>query len=102
MNIKITGNHVDTGDSLKDYIQEKMSKLERHVKPVQQVHVILHIEKNNQHRAEATVNLKGTQLFAESLGDNLYAAIDTLIDKLDRQAIKHKEKMHGHHGRDEE
>jgi putative sigma-54 modulation protein len=101
MNIKITGNHVDTGDSLKTYIQEKMSKVERHVKPVQQVHVVLHMDKN-QHRAEATVNLKGTQLFAESLGENFYAAIDTLVDKLDRQAIKHKEKMHGHQGRDED
>jgi putative sigma-54 modulation protein len=100
MNIKITGNHVDTGDALKTFIEEKMLKLERHVKPIQQVHVILHLDKN-QHRAEATVNLKGAQLFAESSGENMYAAIDTLLDKLDRQAIKHKEKSHGH-GRNED
>lgn len=101
MQVKITGKHVDTGDTLRNFIEEKMLRLERHVKPIQQVHVILHLEKNG-HRAEATVNLKGAQLFAESMGEDMYAAIDTLIDKLDRQAIKHKEKMKGHHGRDED
>jgi len=95
MQIKITGNHVDTGETLKTFIEEKLLRIERHVKPIQQVHVILHVDKN-QHRAEATINLRGTQLFAQSVGENMYAAIDTLIDKLDRQAIKHKEKMKDH------
>lgn len=101
MQVKITGQHVDITDALRNFIQEKMLRIERHVKPVQQVHVILHVDKTA-HRAEATVNLKGTQLFAESLGEDMYAAIDTLIDKLDRQAIKHKEKMKDHHEKDEE
>lgn len=95
MQIKITGNHVDTGETLRSFIEEKLLRIERHVKPIQQVHVILHVDKT-QHRAEATVNLRGAQLFAESVGENMYAAIDTLIDKLDRQAIKHKEKMKDH------
>lgn len=101
MQIKITGNHVDTGDALKSFIEDKMQRIERHVKPIQQVHFVLHLDKN-QHRAEATINVKGAQLFAESVGENMYSAIDTLIDKLDRQAIKHKEKMKDHHSRDEE
>lgn len=95
MLIKITGNHVDTGDTLKTFIEEKLLRIQRHVKPIQQVHVILHVDKT-EHRAEATVNVKGAQLFAESVGENMYAAIDTLVDKLDRQAIKHKEKMKDH------
>lgn len=95
MQIIITGNHVDTGEPLKTFIEEKMMKIERHVQPIQKIHVILHVDKN-QHRAEATVGLKGVQLFAESVGENMYAAIDGLVDKLDRQAIKHKDKQKGH------
>jgi len=101
MQVKITGQHVDITEPLKTFIEEKLLRIERHVKPVLQVHVILHVDKNS-HRAEATVNLKGIQLFAESVGEDMYAAIDTLVDKLDRQAIKHKEKMKGHHGREDE
>jgi putative sigma-54 modulation protein len=101
MQVKITGQHVDITEPLRAFIEEKLLRIERHVKPIQQVHVILHLDKNA-HRAEATVNLKGTQLFAESLGEDMYAAIDTLIDKLDRQAIKHKEKMKDHHSREDE
>jgi putative sigma-54 modulation protein len=97
MNIKITGNHVDTGENLKNFIEEKMLRVERHLQQIQQVHFMLHpVDRHNQFRAEATVNVKGGQLIAESTGESMYAAIDTLIDKLDRQAIKHKDKWKGH------
>lgn len=94
MQIKITGQNVEISDSLRTFIEEKLERVERHVKPITNAHVILHIEKTEQ-RAEATLNVKGAQLFAESVGQDLYAAVDTLVDKLVRQAMKHKEKMNG-------
>jgi len=94
MQVNITGQNVDITEALRTFIDEKFERIERHVKSVTPAHVILHIEKTQQ-RAEATINVKGAQLFAESVGSDLYAAVDTLVDKLVRQAIKHKEKMNG-------
>lgn len=95
MQINLTGHHVDITDSLRDYVDNKFTKLERHFDHITNVHVILNVEKLNQ-KAEATVHLMGGEVFATSEHNDMYAAIDGLIDKLDRQVIKHKEKIKRH------
>lgn len=95
MQINLTGHHVEITDSLKDYVDTKFTKLERHFDHINNVHVILNVEKLNQ-KAEATLHLSGTEVFATSQHNDMYAAIDSLIDKLDRQVIKHKEKVKRH------
>ena len=94
MQIKITGHHVEVTDALKNYVNEKFQRIERHFEHVIDTHVILSVEKLVQ-KAEATVHVNGANLFAEQEHSDLYAAIDGLIDKLDRQTIKHKEKQNG-------
>lgn len=96
MNLAVTGHHVEVTDALKDYVSEKMDKLERHFDNITDIHVILSVEKLRQ-QAEATIDLTGTKIHAESESEDMYAAIDALIDKLDRQVIKHKEKLRDHH-----
>ena len=95
MQINLTGHHVEITDSLRDYVDSKFTKLERHFDSINNVHVILNVEKLNQ-KAEATVHLTGGEVFATSEHSDMYAAIDGLIDKLDRQVIKHKEKSKRH------
>ncbi|WP_300320168.1 ribosome hibernation promoting factor [Idiomarina sp.] len=95
MQINLTGHHIDITESLREYVDTKFAKLERHFDHITNVHVILNVEKTNQ-KAEATVHLNGGEIFAESVHEDMYAAIDGLIDKLDRQVIKHKEKMKKH------
>jgi len=101
MNLTITGHHLDVTESLRNYVASKMEKLERHSADVQDINVILSVEKLQQ-KAEATVNLKGNQLFADTAEQDMYAAIDLLTDKLDRQLIKHKEKIKDHHRKDKD
>ena len=96
MQLNITGHHVDVTDSLKSYVDTKIKRLERHFDHMTNVHVILSVEKER-HKAEATVHVNGANLFAESEEENMYAAIDSLTDKLDRQVKKHKEKLTDHH-----
>ena len=95
MQINLTGHHVDITDSLRNYVDTKFEKLERHFDSINNVHVILNVEKLNQ-KAEATVHLNGGEVFANSEHTDMFAAIDGLIDKLDRQVIKHKEKLKRH------
>ncbi len=95
MQINLTGRHVEITDSLREYVDSKFSKLERHFENINNVHVILNVEKLKQ-IAEAKVHLNGGEVFAMSEDENMYAAIDQLIDKLDRQVIKHKEKLSRH------
>ena len=95
MQINLTGHHVDITDSVRDYVDTKFTKLERHFDHINNVHVILNVEKLNQ-KAEATVHMSGGEVFATAEHNDMYAAIDGLIDKLDRQVIKHKEKMKRH------
>lgn len=101
MNLTVTGHHLDVTDSLRHYVSSKMDRLERHSDAVTDIHVILTVEKQRQ-KAEATVNVKGAQLFADTIDADMYAAIDLLTDKLDRQLIKHKEKAKDHHRKDKE
>ncbi len=96
MQLNITGHHVDVTDAMHDYVTDKLARLERHFDHVTNAHVILSVEKQRQ-KAEATVHVSGAQLFAESEDGNLYAAIDDMVDKLDRQIRRHKEKLTDHH-----
>jgi putative sigma-54 modulation protein len=95
MKIELTGHHIDITDSLRNYVTEKMEKLERHFDKVSNIHVILDVEKKTQ-KAEATVHMSGHDIFAEAHGEDMYASIDALADKLDRQVKKHKEKIKNH------
>ncbi|GEK08788.1 ribosomal subunit interface protein [Pseudoalteromonas peptidolytica] len=95
MQLNLTGRHVEITDSLRDYVTNKFAKLERHFDHINNVHVILDVEKLVQ-KAEATLHVNGGELFASTEHQDMYAAIDGLIDKLDRQVIKHKEKLTRH------
>ncbi|MEM7209329.1 MAG: ribosome-associated translation inhibitor RaiA [Pseudomonadota bacterium] len=99
MNLSVTGRHLDVTSSLRNYITGKMDRLERHFDNVTNVHVILSVEKLRQ-KAEATINLSGAKIYADTTDGDMYAAIDLLTDKLDRQVIKHKEKIKDHHRRE--
>lgn len=99
MQINLTGHHIDITAALKNYVDNKFERLERHFDHVTNVHVILSVEKLRQ-KAEATLSINGANVFADSVHEDMYAAIDTLIDKLDRQVIRHKEKLTNHRNGD--
>mgnify|MGYP001812858988 FL=1 len=96
MQLNLTGHHVDLTSSMRDYVNSKMERLERHFDIVQDIHVVLSVEKLR-HKAEATLHINGGNVFADAVEGDMYAAIDALTDKLDRQVKKHKEKMTDHH-----
>ena len=99
MQLSISGHHLEVTSALRDYVTEKLGRLERHYDHITNVHVILSVEKLQQ-RAEATLHISGAELFADADCEDLYAAIDKLADKLDRQILKYKEKTQDrHHGR---
>ncbi len=91
MNLKLTGNHVEITDAMRDYVISKISKITRHFDHVIDVSVILSVEKLKQ-KAEANVHIRGKDIFVETDSEDMYASIDSLVDKLDRQILKHKEK----------
>ncbi|MBX3616778.1 ribosome hibernation-promoting factor, HPF/YfiA family [Nitrosomonas sp.] len=91
MNLKLTGNHVEITDAMRDYVTSKIGKITRHFDHVIDVSVILSVEKLRQ-KAEANVHIRGKDIFVETDSEDMYASIDSLIDKLDRQILKHKEK----------
>jgi putative sigma-54 modulation protein len=97
MQINLTGHHVDITEPLKDYVDSKFERLERHFDQVINVHVILSVEKLRQ-KAEASIQINGAKLFADAVHEDMYAAIDALIDKLDRQVLKYKEKRQTRRG----
>jgi len=99
MQLSVTGHQIDVTDSLRAYVSNKIEKIERHFDHVSDVHCVLKVEKLR-HTAEATVNVNGGKIFADSTEEDMYAAIDSLVDKLDRQVRKHKEKMVDHHARE--
>lgn len=95
MQINLTGHHVEITASLRDYVDTKFAKLERHFDHINNVYVVLTVEKINQ-KAEATLHLSGTEVHASSVNADMYASIDTLVDKLDRQVLKYKGKIANH------
>lgn len=96
MQIDITGHQLDVTTSMRDYFNSKFTRIKRHFDQVINVHVILSVEKIH-HKAEATMHINGKTLFAESVEEDLYAAIDLLIDKLDKQVRRHKDKITSKH-----
>lgn len=96
MRIEINGHQIDVTPALRDYVLARLDKLERHSDQLLDGHVILTVEKLVQ-KAEATLNLAGRSMHAEATAADMYAAIDLLADKLDRQVLKHKEKVTDHH-----
>jgi putative sigma-54 modulation protein len=91
MNLHLSGHHVDVTPAMRDYVTNKFARITRHFDHVIDVKVILSVEKLKQ-KIEANVHLSGKDIFVESHDPDMYAAIDTLVDKLDRQILKHKEK----------
>jgi putative sigma-54 modulation protein len=99
MQINLTGHHVEITPSLRDYLKEKLDRIGRHFEHATDIRCILTVEKL-EHKAEATLNVSGSALHAHSVEEDMYAAIDSLTDKLNRQVRKHKEKQTDHHARE--
>lgn len=98
MNLNITGHHLEVTPAIRDYVDAKLSRVTRHFDHVIDVNVIMTVEKLVQ-KIEANIHVSGKDIHAEVSDADMYAAIDLLADKLDRQVLKHKEK-NGAHGRD--
>lgn len=95
MNFTISGHHLDVTPSLKEYVMNKLERVRRHFDQVIDVNMILSVEKLRQ-KAEITLHLSGKDIHVEAVHEDMYAAIDALIDKLDRQVCKHKERVQDH------
>jgi len=95
MQLTVSGHHIDITDALRMHVSDKFDKLQRHIDHITKIEVTLIVEKQL-HKAEAGLHVSGADLFASAESDDMYAAIDALADKLDRQIIKHKEKHRGH------
>jgi putative sigma-54 modulation protein len=91
MNLNLSGHHLEITPAIREHVLSKIDKVKRHFENVIDVNVILSVEKLKQ-KAEANVHLSGKTIFVECEDENLYVAIDSLIEKLDRQILKHKEK----------
>ncbi len=100
MNLTISGHHVEVTPAIRDYVQSKLERVRRHFDQVIDIAVILTVdklrEKDKRHKVDINLHLSGKDIHVESLAHDLYAAIDTLMDKLDRQVIKHKGKIQDH------
>ena len=92
MQVTVSGHHIEVTDSLRNYVSSKLERLERHFDRITNMNVILSVEKQRQ-KAESTIHVSGGEIYADAEDDDLYAAIDMLADKLDRQLIKKKEKI---------
>ncbi len=96
MTLQISGHHLEITPAIHDYVTGKLERVTRHFDNVIDVNVILSVDKLKQ-KAEVTVHLSGKDVFVEAVDEDLYAAIDCLVDKLDRQVQKHKQKVQDHH-----
>ncbi|MDA1106822.1 MAG: ribosome-associated translation inhibitor RaiA [Proteobacteria bacterium] len=96
MHISLSGHHVEITPALRSYLTGKLERVQRHFDQVTEMKVILSVAKLRQ-KAEATLNINGSSLHADAEDEDMYAAIDALADKLDRQIKKHKEKITDHH-----
>jgi putative sigma-54 modulation protein len=92
MQIEISGHHVEVTPALREYVATKLEKLSRHFDHITNTHVTLTVEKSRQ-RADAQIHVSGADIVASSESEDMYSAIDTMSDKLDRQLIKYKEKI---------
>jgi putative sigma-54 modulation protein len=101
MNLTITGHHLEVTPALREYVQTKLGRVTRHFDQVVDIHVRLSVEnlreKERRQKAAVTVHLKGRDISIEQAHEDLYAAIDELADKLDRQVVRHKDRLQDHH-----
>ena len=101
MNLTISGHHLEVTPALRNYVTTKLDRITRHFEQVVDIKVLLTVEKQKEkerrQRAECKIHVKGNDLFAESSHEDLYAALDELVDKLDRQVWRHKSRMQDHH-----
>ncbi len=101
MNLTISGHHIEVTPALRSYVTTKLDRIKRHFDQVVDVKVLLTVEKQTEkdlrQRAECNIHVKGTDMFAESSHADLYAAVDELVDKLDRQVVRHKSRLQNHH-----
>lgn len=102
MNLTISGHHLDVTPALRSYVTNKLDRITRHFDQLVDIKVLLSVEKQKEkerrQRAECNIHVKGNDLFAESTHADLYAAVDELMDKLDRQVVRHKDRLQDHHG----
>lgn len=96
MNLQISGHHIEVTPALREYVENRLDPVVRHFDRVTGVNVILSVEKLMQ-KAEVTLHVPGKDIHVENAGDDLYAAIDVLFDKLDRQVQKYKQQVQDHH-----
>ncbi|QHI98699.1 ribosome-associated translation inhibitor RaiA [Xylophilus rhododendri] len=101
MNLTISGHHLDVTPALRGYVTTKLGRVMRHYEDVVDIKVILTVDKQKEkqlrQRAECSIHVKGNEMFAESCHADLYAAVDELMDKLDRQVVRHKDRVQNHH-----
>jgi putative sigma-54 modulation protein len=99
MNLHLTGHQLPITPAIREYVGAKLQRITDHFDYVVDVNVIMSVEKLKQ-KIEATVHVRGKDIFCESSAADMYAAIDRLADKLDRTILKHKEKnlAHRHDG----
>jgi putative sigma-54 modulation protein len=101
MNLTISGHHLEVTPALREYVLTKLDRVTRHFDQVVDVTVLLSVrklkEKELRQKAEVTLHVKGKDIFVEQSDEDLYAAIDTLMDKLDRQVCRHKDRLQNHH-----
>ncbi|NCP39063.1 MAG: ribosome-associated translation inhibitor RaiA [Rhodoferax sp.] len=101
MNLTISGHHLEVTPSLRTYVTTKLDRIKRHFDQVVDIKVLLTLEnlkeKELRQKAECNIRVKGIDLFAESAHEDLYAAVDELVDKLDRQVVRHKDRLQSHH-----
>jgi putative sigma-54 modulation protein len=100
MNLTISGHHLEVTPALRNYVTTKLDRITRHFDQVVDVKVLLSVEKQKEkerrQRAECNIHVKGSDLFAECAHEDLYAAVDELVDKLDRQVVRHKDRLQEH------
>lgn len=95
MNLKISGHHVEVTPAIREYVMNKLTRVLRHFDQVIDAQVIMTVEGTRQ-KAEISVHVRGRDLYCDATDVDLYTAIDLMMDKLDRQVIKHKDKLQAH------
>ncbi len=99
MQLNVSGHHIEVTDALRGYVESKIEKIERHFDLVSDINCVLTVEKLR-HKAEARVNVNGGTIYADNTEEDMYAAIDGLVDKLERQVRKYKEKLVDHRAKE--
>jgi len=91
MNLHLTGHHLEITPAIREYVSGKLQRITQHFDHLIDLNLILTVEKL-QHKIEASAHVRGKDIFCRSADPDIYAAIDSLVDKLDRTIIRHKER----------